>query len=510
LKNTLNTSDAIEGTKLRVQLAPFELVVHLIVAILLIVKNIDVVPASLYKVFLFLVVLIVITRFSCTILGSVAKKRIGSKETNSDFLPITGNIIGGVAWGSASLFLILSGYTEIITESYWFVATMILLCAALAGSAFRTHLFLSFSIPLIVLPFALAVYQFHTEQMILWATMLFISFVLSMATQGFEGITVRYSQSIKGNTELLDRLVVARDNAVRSQQDTEHENRTITNEIKERKRAEHKIRASEKELSRIIEDMQDTFFRMDAKGNIVRISPSVQYLLGRSGDDLLNKPLANIFFSKKEYNLFLESLDEYFGIVQNYEVKLKHHLDYVVWTSMNFHFFQDENGNDCGVEGTIRDLSKRKRAEEALYQEKERLHVTLQSIGDGVITTDVTGVVEYINPTAEVMTGWSTKDGKGLPLSTVLNLIDENNQIPVVLSMNKWLHKGECSTLSNHSLLIHRDNKNETAIELTGSPIKDSKQGVVGAVLVFRDVTKLRSLTKQLSYQAVFFKRVVA
>ncbi|VAW88909.1 diguanylate cyclase/phosphodiesterase (GGDEF & EAL domains) with PAS/PAC sensor(s) [hydrothermal vent metagenome] len=494
MKNALNTSNGIESNKLRVRLAPFELIVHLIVAILLIAKNVDVIPVSLYKMFFFLVVLIAVTRFACTI--------VGSKEINSDFIPITGNIIGGVAWGGVFLFLTLSGYTEIINESYWFVATIILLCAALAGSAFRTHLFLSFSIPLVVLPFSFAVYQSHTEQMILWAVVLFVSFFLSVATRGFEEISVRYSQSIKGNAELLDKLVVARDNAVRSQQDTEHENRTITNEIQERKRIEHKIRASEQELSRIIQDMQDTFFRMDTKGNIVRISPSVQYLLGYSDHDLLNKPLARIFFSEKEYKLFLKSLDEYFGVVQNYEVKLKHYLDYVVWTSMNFHFYQDENGNNCGVEGTIRDLSKRKRAEEALYQEKERLHVTLQSIGDGVITTDVTGVVEYINPTAEVMTGWSTKDGKGLPLSTVLNLIDENNQMLVVLSMDKWLHKGECSTFSNHSLLIHRENKNETAIELTGSPIKDSKQGVVGAVLVFRDVTKLRSLAKQLSYQA--------
>ncbi|OOZ39210.1 hypothetical protein BOW53_12570 [Solemya pervernicosa gill symbiont] len=138
---------------------------------------------------------------------------------------------------------------------------------------------------------------------------------------------------------------------------------------------------------------------------------------------------------------------------------------------------------------------------EALNREKERALVTLDSIGDGVITTDTSGTIESINPVAERMTGWSSSEAIGLKLDAVFQVVNEFTHTQTEDPVVRCLEEGKAVELGSHNLLIHRTGS-EVAIQDTVAPIKARSGEMIGVVLVFHDVTEARKLNKRLSYQA--------
>lgn len=148
-----------------------------------------------------------------------------------------------------------------------------------------------------------------------------------------------------------------------------------------------------------------------------------------------------------------------------------------------------------------KEITERRRAEETLFFEKERIQVTLASIGDAVITTDVAGRVNYLNPSAERLTGWSNEKAAGQLLCQVFNIIDESSRAPVEDPMQLCFQDGQIVSLANNTLLICRDGQ-ERSIDYSASAIHDHQGTMVGAVLVFRDVTEARRAARQLSYHA--------
>lgn len=145
-----------------------------------------------------------------------------------------------------------------------------------------------------------------------------------------------------------------------------------------------------------------------------------------------------------------------------------------------------------------------KRAEEALLDEKEKAEVTLASIGDGVITTDANGQVEYLNPVASNLTGWSTDAAKGLALNEMLDLYSETDGSKIIFPLELFLQQGQRAALNrnNHTVLRHRNGQQQFAIEHTVAPICDRENNIIGVVLVFHDVTANREMTRQLTYKA--------
>lgn len=148
-----------------------------------------------------------------------------------------------------------------------------------------------------------------------------------------------------------------------------------------------------------------------------------------------------------------------------------------------------------------RDLSEREIAEKALFEEKERLRVTLSCIGDAVITTDVAGKVTYLNPVAETMTGWSVQEATGLPLPEVFQIVNAQTNEPVSNPIEKVLRDKEKTSLTPHTLLVQREGKT-FPIEDSAAPIQDQHGGIMGAVLVFHDVTHAQKMALEMTYQA--------
>ncbi len=148
-----------------------------------------------------------------------------------------------------------------------------------------------------------------------------------------------------------------------------------------------------------------------------------------------------------------------------------------------------------------RERADRRRTEEALYQERERALITLHSIGDGVITTDAEGRVDYMNPVAEHVTGWTYGEAQGYLLTEVLPLLNEATRHPVESPADISLRSGRVVTLNEQCILVNR-NGQEFHIEDSAAPIFDRDNRIIGTVLVFHDVTRERRMAHQMTWQA--------
>ncbi len=136
-----------------------------------------------------------------------------------------------------------------------------------------------------------------------------------------------------------------------------------------------------------------------------------------------------------------------------------------------------------------KEIAERKQTEKALRASKENLRTTLNSIGDGVITTDIDGKITGINPVAESLTGWKHKEALGKPLTKVFNIINHQTRKPVRSPVEKVLKNGKIVGLANHTVLISKDGT-EYQIADSGAPIQDVWGNITGVVLVFRDVSE--------------------
>jgi diguanylate cyclase (GGDEF)-like protein/PAS domain S-box-containing protein len=162
---------------------------------------------------------------------------------------------------------------------------------------------------------------------------------------------------------------------------------------------------------------------------------------------------------------------------------------------------RDANGRVLRWFGTNTDISDRKLLEEALFEERERAHVTLESIGDAVACTDISGNISFLNVVAEKMTGWSSKEATGQPMAGVLRIVDAATRATIPNPMEMAIAINRAVTLPSNCLLIRRDGV-ETPIEDSVAPIHDRDGQVTGAVIVFRDVSAARAMAQQMTHSA--------
>jgi len=149
----------------------------------------------------------------------------------------------------------------------------------------------------------------------------------------------------------------------------------------------------------------------------------------------------------------------------------------------------------------LRNMIERAANTEALFDEKERAQVTLNSIGDAVMSTDFSGRVTFLNVVAERLTGWSREDAAGRPLEEVFHLIDGATHERVSDPMRRAIKENKTVGLTPNCILVRRDGF-EAAIEDSAAPIHDRHGHVTGAVMVFHDVSTARELSQRMSHLA--------
>jgi len=149
----------------------------------------------------------------------------------------------------------------------------------------------------------------------------------------------------------------------------------------------------------------------------------------------------------------------------------------------------------------IRNMAERKTAEELLFREKERAQVTLDSIGDAVLSTDLEGKVTYLNVVAEKITGWTREEAVGKNIEEVFVIVDASTREPCVNPLRAAIKKNTTVQLTPNCILIRRDGA-EFAIEDSAAPIHDQHGLATGAVIVFHDVSVARAMGAEMSHMA--------
>jgi len=149
----------------------------------------------------------------------------------------------------------------------------------------------------------------------------------------------------------------------------------------------------------------------------------------------------------------------------------------------------------------LRNAMERKVLEEALFDEKERAQVTLNSIGDAVICTDIAGNVSFLNHVAEKVTGWPWRDAKGRPLAEVFRILGSSSREPPPSPAKVAVGQEQTVHLPPNCILVRRD-KSEVPIEDSVAPIHDREGQLTGTVVVFRDVSAARAMASQMAHAA--------
>jgi diguanylate cyclase (GGDEF)-like protein/PAS domain S-box-containing protein len=270
----------------------------------------------------------------------------------------------------------------------------------------------------------------------------------------------------------------------------------------ERNLAEEALRASEAKFRGLFEGVIEGVYQSTRDGRLVSVNSAFVKMLGySSAEEMYALPSSvMLYWSATDRADFVRRVDTD-GEVRSMEVVLRRRDGTQVVALENSRGVRDGSGRIVGFEGTVSDITERKRAEQAIFAEKDRALVTLQSIGDAVISTDAGARIDYLNPVAERLTGWTVDEARGRPIGDVLQLIDESTRQSVAYTLDRVLINGETSVPSDHIVLVNRRGE-ELAIQETATPIRNREGAAIGAVIVFGDVTKERRLKRALSYQA--------
>ncbi len=225
----------------------------------------------------------------------------------------------------------------------------------------------------------------------------------------------------------------------------------------------------------------------------------------------------NYIWNNVDYDIFL--LDYRLGVYNGLELlkemrKNCYNVPVILLTGQGDHEIDMEamrlgasdylNKNEVGpslLERSIRYAIERKKMEDELFQEKERAIVTLESIGDSVITTDINGDITHLNLVAEKITGWENDEVQNRPLFRAIKLLNDASKEFIQNPVFCAIKENRIINLPNKTVLLNREGK-EYAVEGTASPIHNRENVIIGVVLVLHDVTDNLELTRKIAYQA--------
>ena len=244
-------------------------------------------------------------------------------------------------------------------------------------------------------------------------------------------------------------------------------------------------------LASILDTIPDRVFFKDRDGRIIKCSREVARFLGLSNpEEAIGKSDLQLFSDQHgqstldEEKRIIETGRPVIGKIER-ETWKDGKVSWALTTKMPF---KDKDGKIIGTFGTSKDITSLKESEEALAAEKERLAVTLRSIGEGVITTDTGGTITLMNSAAEVLTGWSQSDAVGKQLDQVLHAVGERSRKPLPDPIRLVLMDGNRFWQSEPGLL-RSVNGTETLVSLGAAPLAGPTGHDMGLVLVIRDIT---------------------
>ncbi len=266
-----------------------------------------------------------------------------------------------------------------------------------------------------------------------------------------------------------------------------------------REEVEEKLREGEKHYRMVADYAYDMECWRNDEGEFIHVSPSCEAITGYSPQEFYdNNVLMNDIVLEDDRGIFVGHRHEVAqnGTFRPIEFRIRHKDGSVCWLSHTCRPVTGPDGEAMGVRGSNRDITALKLAEDFLVMEQERLAVTLRSIGDGVITTDITGMITLINPVAETLTGWSSADALGRTVSDVFHVVNEHTRKPISCPVIEALRENRIIELMNHTLLLSHAGE-EIAIADSAAPIVTQEGKCLGVVLVFRDVRDEKKMQQE-------------
>jgi PAS domain S-box-containing protein len=272
----------------------------------------------------------------------------------------------------------------------------------------------------------------------------------------------------------------------------------VFRDITERRRAE----AARQLLASIVDSSEDAIIGKDLNGIVTTWNRAAERMLGYAASEMIGRPVSVLAVPDRpdEMPEILERIKRGERI-EPYQTLRRRKDGTVIHVSLSVSPLYDASGRITGASKILRDITAQVRAQQELAEQRERLRVTLRSIGDAVIATGTQGGVTYLNPVAETLTGWTSEEAAGRPLEEIFRIINEQSRQTVQNPVARVLREGKIVGLANHTLLISRNGK-ELAIDDSAAPIRDVRGEMMGVVLVFRDVSEKRAAEKLAAAQA--------
>jgi diguanylate cyclase (GGDEF)-like protein/PAS domain S-box-containing protein len=246
------------------------------------------------------------------------------------------------------------------------------------------------------------------------------------------------------------------------------------------------------ELAHILENLQDTYYRADAEGRIVRASASARELLGFSSNEVVGMPLADLYVDPDGRAKFLAALQAAGGRIRGYEAALRRKDGTSVWVSTDSRYLRDDQGRICGVEGIARDITEARRAREKMLT----LAGAVEQTADMIMITDRSGVVGYVNQAFCDITGFAADEVIGkLP-----NIMKSGKQGATYYA-NLWrtILGGK---VFNGVLINRRKDGSLYYEEKTITPFRDERGRIAHFVATGRDITERMQTQERLQYLA--------
>ncbi|MDZ7762551.1 MAG: PAS domain S-box protein [Desulfovermiculus sp.] len=276
----------------------------------------------------------------------------------------------------------------------------------------------------------------------------------------------------------------------------------------ETRQIEREKRESEEFSRAIIQSSPLPIFSLDLDGNVLTWNAAAERVLGWEAAEVIGTPLPIVPDDKQgEFQGLMQRValeGGFTGVEVVRQKKDGRRIDVNLSTAPLY----DNQGQVYGIMAALEDITERKKVERAFVEATENLRITLNSIGDGVIATDIQGRITQMNPVAKKLTGWELEQAANRPLDQVFYIVNAQTGQRVENPVQKVLSSGRIVGLGNHTKLISRYGQ-EFQIADSGSPIRDNNGHILGVVLVFRDVSEESRVRKSLAESEQRFRSIV-
>ncbi|MBN2704401.1 MAG: PAS domain S-box protein [Pontiellaceae bacterium] len=317
--------------------------------------------------------------------------------------------------------------------------------------------------------------------------------ILSLLSPFF-GVTLKNAmnqQRIQQQAETLEEQVAERT------MDLDNARKAALNMMEDAVRSKEIITESERRFSLLLSNLPGMAYRCKNDGNWTMefISQACRNITGYSHEDLVDN--AGISFAQLIHPEDRKQVEHTIQLAVS--AKTTFEIEYrlitksgdIRWVWERGEGVYSDTGDVLFLEGFISDITERKLAENTVKESRENLRITLNSIGDAVISTDVEGRITSMNPVAERLVGWTAQEAQGRPLEQIFRIVNEFTREPLKNPAHDVLNSGKIVGLANHALLLAK-NGQEIPVADSGAPIVNDAGNITGVVLVFRDQTQER------------------